>query len=463
MHILEFLQGFDLRNPTRSLSMMGDLDGTARINLMEAGFAPGPGKQNTRWSGKNPRRHGQRRTDSNRENGEATLKYALSGRSQTDAELLQRKIHSFFRDAGLFEEEKQSEPIWMRVMFGETGGLETLPAPVLGQLARYIRILSGDVERWPESLYTGDLNSALGYSHIIGIEMTLVYEPFFYSLPQQAGAVLAGDAEDTIDGVLIGGNDGITWPATTTVTPSIMAWVKVGWTPGTDDVCIFHFYIDANNQIRLHWDSGTGAWVATITKGGTDADDSYVMAISANDLLHLAIIYDDGVLRLYVNAAQVAETAASDAVFGAATFVLGGSVDGTQTGGDAIMDGHHLFDYAVSEEELLAIYTAELPAKMQAATDLQNNAWIGAPTWWGTPGVNQVESPGYGVLGGVNGDVDALVEWHVVPADTFTVEFNSVWLGRKASTEVFDPFGNFIFQALSSFELLSISHVPAYP
>lgn len=178
-HILKLIQGSDRRNPTRSLDLFND-----NFKPVLGGFAPGPGKLEVVWSGRNGRTNGQQRVSSTRDNIEVTLKYDIHAESQAHLARLQGKINAFCRDVHLYEEDAQAEPIWLAYMWGENGALTTIPPPLVGQWWHYARVIKGEPPRWSEALHSAALINA--EPKVIGMELELTLSPWWCGAPQRA-------------------------------------------------------------------------------------------------------------------------------------------------------------------------------------------------------------------------------------------------------------------------------------
>jgi hypothetical protein len=189
--VLRLLQG-DKRNPTRVLDFT---QAGGKIRLAAGGFAPAPGKQTVLWSGQTLRSDGQQRLDSSRDNAELTLTYNLvEGGSAAELDWLQRQIDRFFFEAGLYEEKREGEPVWLEYCWPD--GLEDLPAPSIGQLRRYPRVLQGEPV-WPRNVHTW-----LRAGAIEGIVANLVCGPVADGLKQK-GLNASGQTEMTSRGVVV--------------------------------------------------------------------------------------------------------------------------------------------------------------------------------------------------------------------------------------------------------------------
>lgn len=190
-NVVRLLRG-DKRNPTEVLDFSA-VGGKIRL---APGFSPGPGEQQVVWSGASLRRDGQDRIASSYNNAEITLAYSMMEAGST-AELgwLQGEVDRFLHEAGLYEEDRQGEPVWLEYRWLD--GLEDLPAPALGQMSRYLRVLQG-VERWPAELHTWLRGGA-----IEGVVATLMCKPFAEGLEQLAGTGY-GQLQITPRGLLVG-------------------------------------------------------------------------------------------------------------------------------------------------------------------------------------------------------------------------------------------------------------------
>lgn len=454
-HVLRFLQGFDLRNPTRTLDIIGPVTATTRIGLASNSFGPGPGKANVQWSGQNPRRDGQRPTGSSRDNIELPLKLVLSGESQTDIDVLQRKINSFLRDCQLFEEDAQGEPVWMFILFGEAGGLEELRTPVMGQFGRYLRLLRGDPTGWPETTW----RTIVG-GKVDGFELALVCEPFYYGLPEQAWSAV-GDITIQPDGVCVGDGESDNWLRRTLTTELSADFTIIGWAKfqiaGISDQTILHYYVDANNQLLLIYDLSEDEFNLTLTVGGDSItctlSEPDPQAGSGNFHFWISYLYTTGELRLTANNGTADD--ATDGDLGAlpadGILALGSTATGDGDATGFALDGWRIFDFVLGDTEesniRTTIYNAELPVRENLTLDPDdpdvNARWIGPPVYWlTTAGDDVLTNPGFGVLGGVGGDVDALVKWHVTQ-DGEDPTLDTIWLARKASVDVIDPMDTF--------------------
>lgn len=413
---------------------------TGRISLQESGFAPGPGKLNVIWSGQSARFDGQRRVDSSRDNLEVVIKYVLSAPTPAGLDFLQRKIDEFWRECQLFEEDSQGEPVWLEYLWEEyiawENQLTELPAPVWGQLARYLRVLKGETPRWPQNLHTGALPGGV----IIGVESSLVCEPFAYSLPQ-AALTAAGSVAQTNYGVQVGEGAGnsLTWLSDelSGAAFSICGWVTIGWTlPASDDKYIIDYMCNASNWLRLIYDYTEDQFDLMADIGGTTAGVADLTTnFSANQHVHFAITYDGTTLSFYVNGALAGSTALTGTLPGNTNLFLGGLSDGTGSGGH--LDGWRIFDVVLTANQVQAIYKAELPIKW---SDLDGRNVVGMPPyWWTSGGDDEVGQLDYGILGGVSGSMEALVEWQLSDLSTDANAIRAVWLGRKASVTVFTP------------------------
>lgn len=201
-HVIRLIQGFDLRNPTRTLDLLSpDLTASATIFPAEEGFAPGPGTIKVQWSGRSGRYDGERRASSSRDNMELSYKYILSGGSAAAVDELNRQILGFFRDTQLFEEHRIGEPVWAQMCWDQgLMDIDTLPAPAIGQLFRYVRVLHGEVKSWPANV---SKSGHLQAGKIIDVVMDLVCEPFYYGLEEAAFAAV-GQISLADGGVTVG-------------------------------------------------------------------------------------------------------------------------------------------------------------------------------------------------------------------------------------------------------------------
>lgn len=193
-HLVRLITG-DKRSPSRSLTIASS-SSTANIHLRTNGFSPGPGKQKIVWSGESVRFDGEQRVDSSRGNAKFDLTYDLNGTSAARIRQLQDEIKRFFQDAGLYEERRGGEPVWLEYRWQDN--LDSLPAPTLGQLSHFIRILNGDFPQWPRDLHSG----ALVAGNVEGVVVTLICGPFWEGLEQKLFNGL-GQLEIMPNGLLI--------------------------------------------------------------------------------------------------------------------------------------------------------------------------------------------------------------------------------------------------------------------
>jgi hypothetical protein len=182
--VLRLLQG-DKRNPSRVLDFT-QTGGT--LSLAAGGFVPTPGKETVLWSR-------DQRIDSERGNAEIKLTYNLrEGGSAAELGYWQREVNRFFHQAGLYEEKRQGEPVWLEYRWLD--GLADVPAPVFGQLSHYLRVLHGEA-MWPAELHTW-----LRANTIQGVVANLVCKPVAEGLRQLA-LNAGGRIEETSRGVVV--------------------------------------------------------------------------------------------------------------------------------------------------------------------------------------------------------------------------------------------------------------------
>jgi hypothetical protein len=218
---------------------------------------------------------------------------------------------------------------------------------------------------------------------------------------------------------------------------SITGWVTFV-TAGTQT--IFSYQISGSDHLRLSY-SGSALVVTRAVSASYTLSQS--VAVTDGTTLHYAIVNDGTNLLFYLNGVQAGTNAIGSALPADGTLFLGAS-NSSESG--LAFDGFRVWeDTALTAAQTLAIYTAELAIKNDALNDTENYSLVGMPPFWSTPNNNgAVDNPGYGVLGGVNGTASALVEWQI-QTQTISVDFDTIWLGIRASYTTFTVANTFIF------------------
>lgn len=351
---------------------------------------------------------------------------------------MQAKIEAFFEDCRLYEEDNQGEPVYLVYMWGEdaTSGLASLPAPAVGNFCHYIRILSGKVDSWPEKGLHPEINAR----NIIGIKMDLTCAPYGESLPDRAWTV-EGTVTHSIYGAQTTLGD-MYRPLTDELTGlySITGWVTFV-TASTQT--IFSYQISGSDHLRLSY-SGANLVVTRAVSASYTLSQSH--SVSTGTTVHFALINDGTNLVFYVNGVQAGTNAIGSALPADGTLFLGNSAS-TESG--LAFDGFRAWeDTALTAAQTLALYTAEAAIKADALNDTENYSLVGMPPFWSTPNNNgNIDNPGYGVLGGVNGTAPALVEWRISP--TTLLFTRAVWMGNKPSATTLTVADNFIYSTIS--------------
>lgn len=269
-HVVRLIYG-PRTAPKRVLNlsaMSTDAPGGGYYYLTQDGCRFGPGKLNIQWTATNPRRSGRRRVGSSRENAEVRLRYDIHGASTAFIQHLQAQVMRFFLEAGLYEEDRQNDEVWLEmqthnpVSGSQDDLLETLGPPRWGQFSKYYRVLAGEVDAWPENF----MRNTLVAGYVDAVELTLTCGPELDGLPTVA-AVASGDVSDGLYGTLVDSTGGLYLPITDELAGA--AWTLGGWVSfvggdmdASPDRTAFSYVTDGDGTgVGVRWDYATEKWV----------------------------------------------------------------------------------------------------------------------------------------------------------------------------------------------------------
>lgn len=435
--MLRLHYGNDKRNPIRSLDLAQTAPGA--IRLLAGGFAPGAGELNELWSGNSVRFDGQKKLRDSRQNSKLAITYVLkTGGSQAALGYFQRQVNRFFLEARQYQVKyKQGHTVWLEYRWSD--GLSSFPTPTFGQLSGYYEIYSAKTPKWPDSLH--DRWDGLLQGLIDGIQIELTASPAPEGLEQQA-AQAGGTIALHSKGVQIssGASSKLHWPSYSitglTQNFTVTMWATLSAAP-SGNMTFFGYYVDANNQMSVVYNTSATRWQISKTVGGvTVSANSSSDTIANGDDVHLCLVQDGTTLRLYVNGVSAASVTATNSMTDSGLISFGCPATGTVDGINVILDGCRIMPDDISSAEAATLYEVELPIK-------QDGGQVGAPPYfWTKDGDNVLDNvddtnrDNWGIIGGVSGDLEADTRIGVVWTSAYA---RDIWIGMKSQDSTFTP------------------------
>jgi hypothetical protein len=420
-HVINLLYGDDRRIPDAELNLNQLTAGEVRLST--GGIVPNAGELNAVYSGSSVRFDGEIPISESRGNMRLELKYVLKGGSLADVARIQRGVQRYSRWASL-NADGQAEAVWLEYRWNTNAALDSLPRPTWGQLNYYARVLSIET-RWPDELHSGGM---LENSLIEGVLCTIIAEPYWYGLPQEAlNTTGLMDVANIIGQI----PTGLTLGATFT----IMGW-GINSSSSTGYFC--EYYVDASNFLQIYRATSSTRLRTTIAGTGTNIGTT---ATSANTGYHMVATFSGTGCAFYLNGVSVGTGAAN--TWGAGVMKIGGTVTGANSIG---LDGWRIFvGTALTAAQIAALYAEEQPVKTAGG-------FIGKPPYHKTTAgagvydnvdgtLSAAAKDNWGIIGNVQGDTAAkAIIRAVLPTSGTTQEY---WLSRLATlSSSYTPNGN---------------------
>lgn len=426
-HSVKLHYGADKRNPTRSLDLVGT-GTTDNIYLRQTGHTVAAGQQQILWNdGGGYRHHGARRENSKRKNSELSLSFDLVGDSAATIEAFRQSISRFLEEARLYEEERTGAPVWLEYRWHDS--LNDIAQPVFGQLSKFVRILSGDIERWPDQVHSG----AIITGNVPNVVVTLTGKPLWEGLEQ-----VAGDCDDFPDS---GADPDLFW--TLSDSEITAQWAVAGWITHTEaDYVVFEYYEDSNNYVRVEWDESDGRFeVVRNVSGSPTTYNGTSQSLSEGDEVHIALVQNGSNQLLFVNGSQD-DSDTTNTWGSGGIFSLGWATSIGTTANCAGLDGWRVWNDDLTATQIGYIYANEQPVKAAGLT-------IGRPPYCLTKAgdgtihavdgtVSSTDKQNYAVVGWAPGDVEARVKWSFDPPTGGTL-VRGFFLNRNAVDDTFTP------------------------
>ena len=198
-----------------------------------------------------------------------------------------------------------------------------------------------------------------------------------------------------------------------------------------------------DNEIAIFYDVSLMLWtlrteVATVAATDTSATPT----VAALNDYHFAIVQDTTTTKLYINGTEVCSISQTPFLpSGTLTIQLGVGPDGGADAGGVSLDGWRGWQQALSATEVQAIYDAESGIK-------SNGGIVGMPPFLWTPDgdngfdnvdgiISTADKDNWLIISGIPGDYEAITEYQLTLPTSSTSRV--VWLGRRASQEMYDP------------------------
>ena len=239
----------------------------------------------------------------------------------------------------------------------------------------------------------------------------------------------ASDLKWTLDDELVGPYTVATW-----------ATAAFSYIDGSDDFYILEYYVDANNYVRLHWDGLAEQFELNGSRDGVAFSDTWSATFSEFQTYHVVLVQEAATTRVYFNGTERITASNAMGLPSGGTLHLGNCE--ADEAWDGWLDSLRIWAQALTAAQVDTLYDNELPIK-------NGNGTIGGPPWlWTKDGDNVVDAvdgvisaaakDNWLILGGVSGDTDASVEWHIDLPTASTPRV--VWMGRKAADETLIPY-----------------------
>lgn len=173
-----------------------DLSSSA-LGFEASGFGAAGGPAEITYQGLSPRRAGQRRIMTTRDNASFSLTYRFRGGGTTHIGRLQNRIYQFALRAQRWEEDRQGAPVWLEYRLRD--GLDDLPRPVWGQWNHYLPVYAIEIPNWPDTINLPSITRG-NASNVVA---NFTCGPYSEGIERRAGAAKGSVQVDPHFGVVV--------------------------------------------------------------------------------------------------------------------------------------------------------------------------------------------------------------------------------------------------------------------